>query len=147
MASASVTFFGVCEAGPELEGCKAMTVPGDRGAVSAFGSAGRFRANGPITAHPHFRMHRIPLELSWQRPQFPGLPMQDGFLFPGVAPRDSASWVASRVIVPRLRSFVYGGQQLCGEAAQGLAAALARLRNSCKGGVLLRAGVRGKRSG
>src|SRR5580704_1691320 len=51
MASASVADLG--------EGV-ALTPFGDGRAVDTLGSLGRFRANGPIAAHPTFRMHRIP---------------------------------------------------------------------------------------
>src|SRR5581483_5963626 len=49
MASASVSAFG------------------DR--VTLLGSAGRFRANGPLAAHQHFRCTGYPLELSLPRRQ------------------------------------------------------------------------------
>src|SRR5579885_2081498 len=40
---------------------------GDR--VTVLGSAGRFRANGPLAAHQHFRCTGYPLELSLPRRQ------------------------------------------------------------------------------
>src|SRR5580693_453846 len=51
MASASVADLG--DGAP-------FTLLGDGRAVDTLGSLGRFRANGPIAAHPTFRMHRIP---------------------------------------------------------------------------------------
>jgi len=51
MASASVA---------DLGDCAAFTRLSDGKPVVTLGSLGRFRANGPIAAHPTFRMHRIP---------------------------------------------------------------------------------------
>src|ERR1700681_939434 len=51
MASASLIVFGDCEA---------VTCFGDCETAETLGSLGLFRANGPVAAHPLFRMHRIP---------------------------------------------------------------------------------------
>src|SRR6202011_4242868 len=43
-----------------LGDCKLVACFGDCETADPLGSLGLFRANGPITAHPHVRMHRIP---------------------------------------------------------------------------------------
>jgi hypothetical protein len=60
-----------------------------RSAIGALGSAGRFRANGPLAAHPKVRMHLVP-----SRVVLALAPMskETGFvrgLFPGGKPEPS----------------------------------------------------------
>jgi hypothetical protein len=60
-----------------------------RSAIGALGSAGRFRANGPLAAHPKVRMHLVPSRVVLA---LEPMSKQTGFvrgLFPGGKPEPS----------------------------------------------------------
>src|SRR6267154_3861062 len=94
MASASVTGLGDCRE------------------FDASGSLGRFRANGPIAAHPPLRMRPMPprVVLAEVRmfKQTPQLGTCSGQNVPD--PCGHAGWI----ILPRSWSFVYGGSHAGG---------------------------------
>jgi len=60
-----------------------------RSAIGALGSAGRFRANGPVAAHPQVRMHLVPSRVVLA---LEPMSKETGFvrgLFPGGKPEPS----------------------------------------------------------
>src|SRR4029077_9010048 len=100
MASASVA---------DLGDCVAFTRLGDGRAVDTLGSLGRFRANGPIAAHPTVRMHRIPprvvlIESDCSQSDKRGHCSIARRLDPGTGLQ--AGWF----ILPRLGPYVYAGR-------------------------------------
>src|SRR5207245_5267066 len=90
MASASVTGLVACRE------------------VNAFGALGRFRANGPIAAHPCHRMHRIPPGVVLPLVRIVRCTPRKGCLWPGMV-SPGLRGRAGLLILPRLRPFVYDG--------------------------------------
>src|SRR5258708_39770836 len=89
MASASVSALGGC------------------GAFAAMGSLGLVRANGPIAAHPPFRMHRIPPGAVFATARISKETRGGRLLLPETAPEERRR--RDLVIRPRLAPFVYAG--------------------------------------
>src|SRR5260370_29960411 len=89
MASASVSALGGC------------------GAFDATGSLGLFRANGPITAHPPFRMHRIPPGVVFAAARITKETRGGRLLLAETAPGERR--LPDLVLLPPLAPFLYPG--------------------------------------
>src|SRR5882724_13222525 len=88
-----------------------VSVTGDLPAA-CLGSVGRFRANGPVAAHPNGRMPRIPFRVV---PELHCAQIRKGY---GSMPELCTSlWsAAGRAISPELQRNVYRGTQVLARA-------------------------------